>query len=284
MTVPTEPPGASVAAIFAFLRSEGLLLDALVADDDLSALDVRGVATDAAAGPGDVAWSRRPDAAESFAGTLLLCAPEGLGGARARSGQAVGVCANPRLSMARALSRFFAQLAADRAPQFAEPGLAATAAALGACVVNAIVGHNVTLGPHCTIGCSGMGYERDDDGRLVKFPQIGIVVIEDDVDVAAHATIQRAAIGATVLRRGAKIGPHVNVSHNVDVGEDVLLAGHAQIAGGARIGRGAVVWQSAVIANGVRVGEGAVIGMSAALRHDVGPGEVWAGNPARKLR
>ena len=142
----------------------------------------------------------------------------------------------------------------------------------------------MNIGAQAVIGCSGMGYERDGHGRLVKFPQLGGVVIEDDVDVAAHATVQRGALGDTVLRRGAKIGPHVNVGHGVDVGEDVLIAGHAQIGGGVRIGRGATVWQSAVIANGVTVGEGAVIGMSAAVRKDVGPGEVWAGNPARKLR
>ena len=134
------------------------------------------------------------------------------------------------------------------------------------------------------IGCSGMGYERDEAGRLVKFPQLGGVVIEDDVDIAAHATVQRGALGDTVLGRGAKIGPHVNVGHGVQVGEDVLIAGHVQIGGGVRIGRAATIWQGAVIANGVTVGERAVIGMSAAVRKNVAPGEVWAGNPARKLR
>jgi UDP-3-O-[3-hydroxymyristoyl] glucosamine N-acyltransferase len=146
------------------------------------------------------------------------------------------------------------------------------------------VGARVTIAPHAIIGCSGMGYERDADGRWVRFPQLGGVRIEDDVDVAAHATVQRGTLGDTLIRRGAKIGPHVNIGHNVDVGEDVLISGHSQIGGGARIGRGAVIWQAAVVANGVTVGEGAVIGMAAAVRKDVGAGEVWAGNPARKLR
>jgi len=282
------PPGCGpvgVATILEALAGEGRLLDSLVAPgDDPATLEVRRVQTDDGAGPGDLAWSRRPGCGAEFGGTLLLCGPDGPGPDPPRAGHIVAVCANPRLAMARVVERFFAELTVDRAPEYADPGLASAAADRGAWVMNARLGRNVTLGPHCTIGCSGMGYERDDDGRLVKFPQTGIVVIEDDVDVAAHATVQRAAIGSTVLHRGAKIGPHANVGHNVDIGEDVLVAGHAQIGGGSRIGAGAVVWQSAVVANGVNVGAGAVVGMSAALRHDVGPGEVWAGNPARKLR
>ena len=186
--------------------------------------------------------------------------------------------------MASVIERFFGHLTADNEPVYAAPELAEAVAAVGAWVKNARVGRNVTIGAQAVIGCSGMGYERDPDGRLVKFPQLGGVVIEDDVDVAAHATVQRGALADTILRRGAKIGPHVNVGHGVDVGEDVLIAGHTQVGGGSRIGRGATIWQSAVIGNSVTVGEGAVIGMSAAVRKDVGPGEVWAGNPARKLR
>jgi len=108
--------------------------------------------------------------------------------------------------------------------------------------------------------------------------------IEDDVHIGAHATIQRGALGETVIRRGARIGPHANIGHNVEIGEDVLVAGHAQIGGGARIGNGAIVWQGATVANGVWVGAGAVVGMSAAVRHNVPAGQVWAGNPAQKIR
>jgi len=285
VTAPLAAADVTVAAVLAALQDEGRLLDAAVAEgDDPSALVVRGLQTDAAAGPGDVAWSRRAGAAQGFGGTLLLCDADGRGEGAVRAGSVVAVCGNPRLAMARVVERFFPTLTLDHPPEYADPGLAAVVGGLGAWVMNARLGHNVTLGPRCTIGCSGMGYERDDDGRLVKFPQTGVVVVEDDVDVAAHATVQRAAIGATVLRRGAKIGPHANVGHNVEIGEDVLVAGHAQIGGGSRVGRGAVVWQSAVVANGVTVGEGAVVGMSAALREDVGPGEVWVGNPARRLR
>jgi acetyltransferase-like isoleucine patch superfamily enzyme len=275
----------SVAEVVRYLAEIGQLQESVSTRDDGGAgVVLERVALDAAAGPGDVAWSRRAEAAAGFRGALLVGPAPAPAAADLAPGTTVAVCANPRLAMAFVIERFFARLAADRAPVYAEPALALAVSANQAWVMNARIGHNVTIGPHATIGCSGMGYERDSAGRLVKFAQLGGVLIEDDVDVAAHATIQRGALGDTVLRRGARIGPHVNVGHNVEVGEDVLIAGHAQMGGGAHIDKGVTIWQGAVVANGVSIGEGAVIGMSAVVRKDVDPGEVWAGNPARKLR
>jgi UDP-3-O-[3-hydroxymyristoyl] glucosamine N-acyltransferase len=196
----------------------------------------------------------------------------------------VAVCEAPRFAMAEVLNRYFTELDVDRDPVYAEPELAETVARNMSWVKNAIVGTGVTIAQNVTIGASGMGWERAPDGRLIRFPQLGGVVLEADVHVAAHATVQRGALGDTVVRRGAKIGPHVNVGHNVEVGEDTLLTGHAQLGGSCRIGARVVVWQSAAVANGVTVGDDAVIGMCSCVRDDVGPGEVWAGNPARRLR
>jgi acetyltransferase-like isoleucine patch superfamily enzyme len=233
-----------------------------------------------------VAWSRRPGAAARFRGSLLLCSGEAADGLDEppAAGRVIVVCERPRLAMALVISRFFAQLADDRPAVYADPETARRVVEGGSWVRNAVVGRNVRIEPLATVGCSGMGYERDDDGRLVPFPQIGGVVIEDDVHIAAQAMVQRGALGDTVIRRGAKIGPHVNVAHNCDVGEDSLLTGHAQLAGGVRLGRRVVVWQSAALANGVTVGDDAVIGMGAMIRADVGPGEIWVGNPGHKLR
>ena len=193
------------------------------------------------------------------------------------------VCRRPRLAMALVVSRFFAHLAADRPPVYADPATALLVDDGRAWVRNTVAGRNVRIEPLATVGCAGMGYERDEQGRLVAFPQLGGVVLEDDVQVAAQAMVQRGAIGDTVVRRGAKVGPHANVGHNAEIGEDCLVAGHAQVGGGVRLGNRAMVWQSAAIANGVAVGEGAVIGMGAMIRADVGRGETWVGNPGRRL-
>jgi acetyltransferase-like isoleucine patch superfamily enzyme len=276
---------ATAAAIVRFLREAGWLETLLAAPgDDPERIALSGVSVDAGAGPNDITWRRTPiaSAADATAGLLICAGPAPQD--EPRAGHVVAVCPAPRLAMAEVLDRFFSELVVDRDPVYAEPGLAEAVALNHSWVKNAIVGPRVRIDQHVVIGCSGMGYERDADGRLIYFPQVGGVVLEADVDVAAHATIQRGALGDTVVRRGSKIGPHVNVGHNVQIGEDVLLTGHAQLGGSCRVGDRVVVWQAAAIANGVTVGEGAVIGMCACVRSDVGPGEVWAGNPARRLR
>jgi acetyltransferase-like isoleucine patch superfamily enzyme len=275
----------SAAEVIRYLSQIGQLQEYVTTRDDAGeGAILERVAPSATASPGDMAWSRRAEAAAGFRGALLVGPAPAPAAADLEPGTTVAACANPRLAIACVIGHFFAHLTADEAPVYADPALALLVSANHAWVMNAHIGLDVTIGPHASIGCSGMGYERDAAGRLIKFPQLGGVLIEDDVDVAAHATVQRGALGDTVLRRGARIGPHVNVGHNVEVGEDVLIAGHAQVGGGACIGKGATIWQGAVVANGVTVGKGAVIGMSAAVRRDVSPGEVWAGNPARKLR
>lgn len=275
---------ANAAQVARFLEESGRLEMLLSAPgDDAGRIVLTGVNVDTGAGRDDITWRRAPvaSAADVTAG-LLLCAGPVPG--EPRPGHAIAVCAAPRFAMAAVLNEFFAELDVDRDPVYAEPELAATVAENQSWVKNAIVGPRVTIAQNVTIGCSGMGWERDADGHLVRFPQVGGVVLEADVHVAAHATVQRGALGDTVVHRGAKIGPHVNVGHNVEVGEDTLLTGHAQLGGSCRIGARVVVWQAAAVANGVTVGDDAVIGMCSCVREDVGPGEVWAGNPARRLR
>jgi UDP-3-O-[3-hydroxymyristoyl] glucosamine N-acyltransferase len=302
----------TAAQIASYLQSEGLC-DRLLVDagprgaatgDDRCAQEVAvdaplarsvlvdGVQVDSAAGATEMAWSKRAGAGGLFRGGLLIGTEESVGGAEVplrgdddgSLPRAFIVCARPRLAMALAVRRFFPELMADRPARFHSTEQRRQAEAVGAWVRNATVGPGVTFGAHCSIGCSGMGYERRDDGALVGFPQIGDVAIGGDVDIAAHATVQRGAIGTTRVLRGAKIGPHVNVGHNVEIGRDVLIAGHAQIGGGARIGAGAVLWQSCAVANGVTVGEGAIIGMGAQVLKDVPAGETWVGNPAHPLK
>ncbi len=280
-------PTVKADEIVAHLRELGMATAVIAAPAPSGAgAPITAVATDSQAAPGDLAWSRRPGAAARFRGSLLICSAEAAAelDEPAVPGRVVVVCERPRLAMALVVARFFVHLTDDRPTVYADPATARLVDDGRAWVRNAVVGRNVRIEPLATIGCSGMGYERDGEGRLVPFPQLGRAVLEDDVHVAAQAMVQRGAIGDTIVRRGAKIGPHVNVGHNADVGEDCLIAGHAQLGGGARLGRRAVVWQSAAIANGVAVGEGAVIGMGAMIRDDVGPGEVWVGNPGRRLR
>jgi acetyltransferase-like isoleucine patch superfamily enzyme len=273
----------SVREIVDYLREVGQLRALL---GDVAAKGEQRVVrpnVDVLARAGEVAWSKRAGVVDGFGGSLLLCPPDVVGASPAGAGAVIAACERPRLAMALVIGRFFAELTADRPAQFADPALAAVVAANGSWVRNARVAEDVSIAPHCVIGTAGMGYERDEGGHLVAFPQVGGVVIESGVDIAAHAMIQRAALADTIIRRGAKIGPHVNVGHNADIGEDVLITGHCQIAGGARIGPRVTLWQSAAVANSVSVGEGAVVGMGAMVLKDVPAGAVVVGNPARTL-
>ena len=108
-------------------------------------------------------------------------------------------------------------------------------------------------------------------------------VIADDVHIGGQASVQRGSLGTTRVGRGSKIGPHTNVAHNAQIGADVLIVGHVQIGGGARVGDGAVIGQGVVVKNGVSIGEGALIAMGSAIRYDVAPGDLWSGNPAKRV-
>jgi UDP-3-O-[3-hydroxymyristoyl] glucosamine N-acyltransferase len=137
------------------------------------------------------------------------------------------------------------------------------------------------------LGSSGFGYVRDEQGRYCLFPQVGRLVVEDDVEIGANCTIDRGALDATVIRRGAKIDNMVHIGHNVDIGEDVVIAAQTGISGSSRIGNGAIVGGQVGIGEHAEVGPGTILGgQSGVLNHKVlrGKGIVFWGTPARPLK
>jgi UDP-3-O-[3-hydroxymyristoyl] glucosamine N-acyltransferase len=107
------------------------------------------------------------------------------------------------------------------------------------------------------------------------------VILEDDVEVGANATIDRATLGDTVVRRGTKVDNLVQIAHNVEIGEDVIVVAQAGIPGSSRIGNHAVLGGQAGLADHVTVGEGARVGSQSGVHHDVGAGQDYMGTPAR---
>jgi acetyltransferase-like isoleucine patch superfamily enzyme len=279
-------PGAQTTAadVLALLEGEGLLREVLRAPgEDARSVTLDGFGATGGAAPATLAGAWVAAAGAGFAGGMLLCDPESRGGAEPAPGRVIAVCDRPRLAFALATERFFSHLVIDRAPTWIDPVGGERAAHAGAWVMNATIGRGVTLGPHCVIGGASMGYERARTGRLVPLPQAGDVVIGDDVHLGGQASVQRGSLGTTRVGRGTKIGPHTNVAHNAQIGADVLIVGHAQVGGGARVGDGAVIGQGVVVKNGVSIGAGALIAMGTAIRYDVGPGELWSGNPAKRV-
>jgi len=142
------------------------------------------------------------------------------------------------------------------------------------------IGDRVLLHPGAAIGADGFGYSFDEAGRPVKIPQIGRVVIEDDVEIGANATIDRATLGETRVRRNAKIDNLCIVSHNCDVGEDVVMVGQSALAGSTTVGRGTIIMGQAATAGHLSIGAGSFLGGRTAVTRDLAPGSrVW-GAPA----
>lgn len=145
------------------------------------------------------------------------------------------------------------------------------------------VGDRVILHAAVTIGADGFGYVRDDMGYH-KFPQIGSVKIEDDVELGAHTCVDRAALGVTRIGRGTKLDNMVHVGHNCDIGERVVIAAQTGISGSVTIEDDAVIGGQVGFGDHTRVMKGAVIGSKAGILPGkiVRPG-VWWGIPVQPL-
>jgi UDP-3-O-[3-hydroxymyristoyl] glucosamine N-acyltransferase len=113
-------------------------------------------------------------------------------------------------------------------------------------------------------------------------PQVGGVLIEDDVEIGANTTIDRATFGDTVIRRGTKIDNLVQVGHNVEVGEHSILVAQVGISGSSRLGRGVVLAGQVGVADHVTVGDGVMVGAQSGIAADVPKGERYFGTPARR--
>ena len=142
------------------------------------------------------------------------------------------------------------------------------------------IGARVTIGPLSIIGRPGFGWATGPNGDVVRVPQRGGVVIEDDVEVGALSTVDAGTLGPTVLERGVKLDSHVHVGHNVSIGEATFVAAQSGFAGSARIRRGVLVGGQVGVTDHAVVGEGARIAGKSGVIGDVAPGSVVAGFPA----
>jgi len=142
------------------------------------------------------------------------------------------------------------------------------------------VGDRVILQPGVVLGADGFGLVADDQGRPVAVAQRGCVVVEDDVEIGANSTVDRATLDETRIRRGAKIDNLVQIAHNCDIGEDALIVAQSGISGGTVVARGAIIMAQAGLTGHLRIGEGAFVGARAGVRRDVPDGARVYGAPA----
>jgi UDP-3-O-[3-hydroxymyristoyl] glucosamine N-acyltransferase len=147
--------------------------------------------------------------------------------------------------------------------------------------------HDCVIGNHCTvhassvIGSDGFGFAPNSENNYKKIPQIGNVIIEDHVEIGSNTSIDRATMGSTIIRKGAKLDNLIQIAHNVEIGENTVLAGGAFVAGSAKIGKNVMMGGQAGVVGHITIADGVKIagqsGVGSTIEKE---GEIVQGSPA----
>ncbi|WP_443937281.1 UDP-3-O-(3-hydroxymyristoyl)glucosamine N-acyltransferase [Pedobacter sp. MW01-1-1] len=147
------------------------------------------------------------------------------------------------------------------------------------------IGHNVTIHSNTVIGSDGFGFAPQKDGTYNKIPQIGNVIIEDNVEIGANTTVDRATMGSTIVKKGAKIDNLIQIAHNVEIGQNTVIAAQAGISGSTKIGPNSVIGGQVGIAGHLTLAKGTQIGAQAGINSNITEEDKqWHGTPAQPLK
>lgn len=142
-----------------------------------------------------------------------------------------------------------------------------------------IIGKNCTIHSGAVIGADGFGFAPDKNGEFQKIPQIGNVIIEDNVDIGANATVDRATMGSTIIRKGAKIDNLVQIGHNVEIGNNTAMAAQVGIAGSTKVGNNVMIGGQVGLAGHMKVGNKVMIAAQSGVAGDIKDGSKIMGSP-----
>lgn len=145
------------------------------------------------------------------------------------------------------------------------------------------IGARVVIHSGTVIGSDGFGYEQK-DGRHVKIPQVGIVQVDDDVEIGANVTVDRARFGRTWIGEGTKIDNLVQIAHNVVIGKHCIIISQVGISGSTRIGNGVVLAGQVGIVGHIQIGDGVVVAAQSGISKSLPPGGQYLGSPAIPMR
>ena len=146
------------------------------------------------------------------------------------------------------------------------------------------LGDGVRVKAGSVIGNEGFGFERDSNGDLFRFPQLGKVIIGDGVEIGSNVTIDRGALSNTVIGRNTKINNLVHIAHNAQIGENVVITAQVNISGSTVIGSNVWIGPGTTVRDHVAIGDNSYVGIGSNVVKSIPSNEVWCGNPARKLR
>ena len=142
------------------------------------------------------------------------------------------------------------------------------------------IGNNCNFHSGCVVGSDGFGFAPTEDGTFSKIPQIGNVIIEDDVEIGANTTIDRATLGTTLIRKGVKLDNHIQVAHNVEIGENTVIAAQTGIAGSTKIGNNCLIGGQVGIAGHITIGNNVRVQAQSGVGKNVKDGEILQGSPS----
>ena len=147
-----------------------------------------------------------------------------------------------------------------------------------------VIGSNCFIKDGAIIGGAGFGFERDEDGNRFRFPQIGGVRIGNHVDIGANTCIDRGALSDTILEDYSKVDNLCHIAHNAHIGKNAVVVACAEVSGSCVVRENTWVGPNACIRDQRSIGSNTMIGMGSVVVKNVGDNEVWAGNPAKKMR
>jgi UDP-3-O-[3-hydroxymyristoyl] glucosamine N-acyltransferase len=142
-----------------------------------------------------------------------------------------------------------------------------------------IIGNNCTIHSGAVIGADGFGFAPNPDGSFKKIPQIGNVIIEDNVDIGACTSIDRATMGSTIIRKGVKLDNQIQIGHNVEIGENTVIAAQTGVAGSTKIGKNAMIGGQVGIAGHLTIGNNVRIQAQSGVGRNIKDAEVLQGSP-----
>ncbi len=142
------------------------------------------------------------------------------------------------------------------------------------------IGANCNIYSGCVIGADGFGFAPNEDGTFTKIPQIGNVIIEDNVDIGACTTIDRATMGATIIRKGVKLDNQIQIAHNVEIGENTVIAAQTGVAGTTKIGKNCMIGGQVGIVGHLTIGNNVRIQAQSGVGKNIKDNEILQGSPA----
>lgn len=148
---------------------------------------------------------------------------------------------------------------------------------------NCVIGNKVIIHSGAVIGSDGFGYTQDKNGAYEKIPQIGNVIIEDDVEIGSNVSIDRASLGSTIIKKGVKLDNLIQIAHNVVIGENTVVSAQVGISGSTKIGKNCILAGQVGVVGHIVINDGIIVGAQSGVSKSLVNKGTYSGSPANEI-